>query len=149
MGYMHIDNLYKKNEFLELFNQVYVLEKIHGTSAHISLSPSGVSFFSGGASHDLFTSLFNSDCLYSKYKEFNNNTSYIIFGEAYGGKMQGMSHVYGEKLKFVVFDVQFYNDVDKKYWMSVPCAESFVKNFDLEFVWYTQCKNDQIGRAHV
>ena len=39
MGYKHIDNLYKHPEFLEehVNEQVYALEKIHGTSAHIAL----------------------------------------------------------------------------------------------------------------
>ena len=37
MGYMHIDNLYK-NVTIMLFKEAYVLEKIHGTSAHITWS---------------------------------------------------------------------------------------------------------------
>lgn len=35
MGYMHIDNLYKNQDML-IFRECYALEKIHGTSAHVS-----------------------------------------------------------------------------------------------------------------
>ncbi len=35
MGYMHIDNLYKNQEILML-KECYAMEKIHGSSAHIS-----------------------------------------------------------------------------------------------------------------
>ena len=35
MGYRHIDNLYKDQRIL-LFRECFALEKIHGTSAHVS-----------------------------------------------------------------------------------------------------------------
>ena len=35
MAYHHIDNLYRNQDVL-LFKEVYALEKIHGTSAHVS-----------------------------------------------------------------------------------------------------------------
>ena len=37
MGYMRIDNLYKNQAVLS-FKEVYALEKVHGTSAHIHYS---------------------------------------------------------------------------------------------------------------
>lgn len=38
MGYMHIENLYKNQNVL-LFKELYALEKLHGTSAHIAWTP--------------------------------------------------------------------------------------------------------------
>src|SRR5690348_10996218 len=35
MGYLHIGNLYKTQDLL-LFRECYALEKVHGTSAHIT-----------------------------------------------------------------------------------------------------------------
>lgn len=140
---MHIDNLYKKPQFLDQFKRVYCLEKIYGTSAYIKFSPDGITFFSGGASHAAFVKLFNVDQLLTAYKSLCNNTTYVIYGEAYGGEMQGMSDIYGKELKFIAFDVSFSNSGYKAYFMDVPEAEKFVNNvFGLEFVWYMECCNN-------
>ena len=54
MGYAHIDNLYRAPEILECF----ALEKIHGTSAHVSILGVGaIQFSSGGAKHEAQRSL--------------------------------------------------------------------------------------------
>ena len=74
MGYMHIDNLYKNIEIMA-FRECYAMEKIHGTSAHISFKPSPgelsyskpgeISSFSGGEKHEKFVNLFTEDELMS------------------------------------------------------------------------------------
>ena len=51
MGYLHIDNLYKNQDIL-MFKECYAMEKIHGTSAHVSFKAvpdqqATVGFFSG------------------------------------------------------------------------------------------------------
>lgn len=135
MGYLHIQNLYKQQLVL-LFKECYALEKIHGTSAHISWKNSNVSFFSGGAEHLLFTSLFDAKFLKSKFLE-RSLSDITIYGEAYGGKMQNMRETYGDKLRFVVFDVMVNN-----IWLNVEQAERYVKNFDLDFVPYVKCSTD-------
>lgn len=38
MGYLHIENLYK-NQTVLMFKELYALEKLHGTSAHIAWTP--------------------------------------------------------------------------------------------------------------
>ena len=38
MGYLHIENLYK-NQTVLMFKELYALEKLHGTSAHIRWTP--------------------------------------------------------------------------------------------------------------
>lgn len=54
-----------------------------------------------------------------------------MFGEAYGGKQQGMRHTYGDKLSFIVFDVKI-----GETWLAVPDAEDVAKKLGLEFVPY-------------
>ena len=131
MGYAHIENLYANQEVL-IFKQVYCLEKIHGTSAHISWKKREDShelrFFSGGCSHESFKNLFDEEALKTKLVDIDR---VVIYGEAYGGKIQKMSGVYGKELKFVAFDVEM-----DTHFLSVPQASEFVKDLGLEFVYF-------------
>lgn len=138
MGYMHIDNLYRPSaQGVLAFKQVYCLEKIHGTSAHLSFSrarpPEKVlNIFSGGESMERFSALFSAEHLIGVFNAaFADVTELTIFGEAHGGKQQGMRDTYGDSLRFVVFDVS----VNGK-WLSVPEAENVAKAFGMEFVDY-------------
>jgi len=133
MSYLHIDNLYK-NQDIFLFKKVYVMEKIHGTSAHVQCIKGKLSFFSGGSAHNKFVEIF-SETLAGKMHGFKQDI--IIYGEAYGGKQQGMRDTYGDKLKFVVFDVKI-NDC----WLNVIKAERIAKELGLEFVWYSKTSTD-------
>jgi len=135
MGYLHIDNLYK-NQTILLFKECFALEKIHGTSAHINYNTEyqKANFFSGGESHVRFLTLFNSDFLESKMKEMFPTSAFVtIYGEAYGGKQQGMSNTYGKELRFIAFDVL----VDE-VWLNVPDAENLCSQLNLEFVNYVK-----------
>lgn len=145
MGYQHIPNLYRPEaqQILE-FKRVYAMEKIHGTSAHLrwrysfdSSKPSGLTFFSGGSSHELFKGLFDEPALTAKFLEkFGEAEADVtIFGEAYGGKLQGMSDTYGKFIKFVAFDVQI-GHAERGCWLSVPQAAGFAGEFGLDFVDY-------------
>jgi len=146
MGYLHIENLYKNQEIL-MFKECYALEKIHGTSASITFktNPSNpsqwqVTFFSGGESYENFAALFEKDQLLKAF--LNEGTpcdkNVIIYGEAYGGKQQGMSHTYGTRLKFIAFDVS----IGENGWLNVPEAESFCKRLGIEFVPYARVSTD-------
>lgn len=136
MGYLHIDNLYKNRDIFE-FSQCYAMEKIHGTSAHIRFlynnheSTYKVNFYSGGCSQLEFIKLFNQDSLVKSANELISSEEVVVYGEAYGGKVQRMSKTYGNSLKFVVFDIKLDED-----WLTVPEAENVTKSFDLEFVHY-------------
>lgn len=139
MGYLHIDNLYKNQEVL-LFRECFALEKIHGTSAHVawkvpacSDAPPHLSFFSGGEKHDRFVALFDQAALTEKFLQMGCQHDILVYGEAYGGSQQGMSKTYGDKLKFIVFDVQIGDS-----WLTVPKAEAVAKSLGLEFVDYKQ-----------
>ena len=132
MGYLHISQLYKNREIL-LFKEAYAMEKIHGTSAHIGwkCDDKSVHFSSGGESYENFVKLFDADFLKQRFEEIFPDQDVVIFGEAYAGKQQGQSHVYGKQSKFIGFDVKV-GDV----WLNVPNAEDVCKQFNIEFVHY-------------
>ena len=103
MAYLHIDNLYK-NQTVLAFKEVYALEKIHGTSAHICYRQAegppmtGIcTFFSGGAPHDAFVKLFDEAALSRTLDEMfppdGKPLEVYVYGEAYGGRMQGMKKI--------------------------------------------------------
>jgi len=136
MGYLHIDNLYKAQEILA-FKKCYALEKIHGTSAHVSWNK-GIKFFSGGESYNNFIRLFDAERLATMFEgRFTTEDRVTVFGEAYGGRCQQMSKTYGATLKFVAFDVQVGDS-----WLSVPQAHEFVAYLGLEFVDFAEVSTD-------
>ena len=138
MGYLHINNLYKDQNIL-LFKECYSLEKIHGTSAHIKWSSAQkqIFFFSGGEKHEKFVNLFDQEALLNKFTELFSDRDITIYGEAYGGKCQGMSHTYGKEFKFIAFDVEIYDR-----WLNVLKAEQICKDFGIEFVDYVKIPTD-------
>jgi len=131
MGYMHIDNLYKDSRIFQ-FDECWALEKIHGTSAHIKYTKKdGLTFFSGGEKYDNFVALFDPEYLKVRLESFDQD-EVIVYGEAYGGKQQGMKDTYGPNLKFVAFDVKMGG-----HWLDVQNADTLVTRFlKLEFVDY-------------
>ena len=137
MGYLHIENLYRDRTIL-LFRECYALEKVHGTSAHIGYSQErGLYLFSGGAEHHVFTALFDLDAMKAKLAEMAPVGKIAIYGEAYGGKMQGMGHVYGKELRFIAFDVKRGDR-----WLQVKQAAGCVAALDLEFVPFEKTSTD-------
>jgi len=133
MAYQHIDNLYKNQNIL-FFKECYAMEKIHGTSAHISYNNGEVGFFAGWGNYDNFVALFDEDDLKKRFGEIIiGNETAIVYGESYGGKQQGMSSVYGKEEKFIAFEVKI-DDV----WLNVPKAEQIVLGLGLEFVHYNR-----------
>lgn len=139
MSYLHISNLYKPEaQAIFMFREVYALEKIHGTSAHITFktNPSNPSqwqivFSSGGEKYNNFIALFDEHKLMELFKAMNPlaDREYTIYGEAYGGNQQGMSDIYGTRGKFIAFDVLIGTT-----WLDVPNGEKFVKDLGLEYV---------------
>lgn len=128
-----------------MFKECYALEKIHGTSANISWAKYSLNgetelrFHSGGEKHERFVALFNAEQIKTKLIDLGYGDRNVqIFGEAYGGKQQGMSDTYGPSLKFIAFDVQ----LDGSNWLSVPKAEEFCKALGIEFVSYVKVSTD-------
>lgn len=137
MSYLHIKNLYADQTIL-MFRECYAMEKIHGTSAHVAWDneKKAFTFFSGGEKHEKFCALFDLASLTANaLMLLSANT--VFYGEAYGGKQQGMSHTYGPSLKFVVFDVKI-----KDCWLDVPKADLLAKNMGFEFVDYVKTSTD-------
>lgn len=129
MGYMHIDNLYKNTDILA-FKECYALEKVHGTSAHVSFKEGKVNYFAGGVKHALFLQCFKLAELEDALVQLGHK-EITVFGEAYGGSCQAMSGVYGKDLKFIVFDVRI-----GETWLDVPNAEQVATKLGLGFVPY-------------
>ena len=135
MSYMHISNLYKDPRILS-FRRCYAMEKIHGTSAHVAWIDGELSFFSGGAKRETFVALFDHPALMEAFvrREVPN---VAVFGEAYGGKMQGMKDTYGDTLRFIAFEVRIGDR-----WLDVPSACVFATEIGLEFVAWEEVSTD-------
>jgi len=128
VSYYEIENLYKSQEIL-LFKECYALEKIHGTSSHIAWKAGEIRFFTGEIYED-FKVLFDETDLRSKFEELGYS-EIVIYGENYGGRIQGQSHRYGKEKRFIAFEVKI-----GKSWLNVSNAEDVVKKFGLDFVYY-------------
>lgn len=141
MGYLHIDNLYKNQTILGL-DEVYAMEKIHGTSAHVRYKDGQVTFFSGGEKYENFKALFDEEFLKVAFEALGV-ADITVNGEAYGGKQQGMRKTYGDNLKFIVFDVRFNGN-----WLTVLAAEQVARYLKMEFVHYVKIstKLEEIDR---
>jgi len=130
MGYRKIQNLYKDIRILD-FKECFALEKIHGTSAHIQFREGEpLRFFSGGAKHETFVELFDEVLLIDAFTLLGC-PEVTVYGEAFGGKMQGMRETYGNELDFVAFEVKI-----GEAWQPVPNASDIVSKLGLDFVHY-------------
>jgi hypothetical protein len=141
MSYLEIGNLYKSRDVL-MFQEVYAMEKVHGSSAHVTFKDGKVSFAAGGAKHENFVALFDEKALTDKFQavfpfepKHGNFPTVIVYGEAYGGKIQGMSKTYGKDLGFIVFDVKV-----EETWLNVINAEDVANKLGLEFVPYAKIR---------
>lgn len=147
MGYRRIPNLYKKQtaETILGLDEVYALEKLHGTSAHIGIVDGELKIFSGGVNHVNFVELLESK--FGSLDELKNLIakgmddfpqaldSLIVYGEAYGGKCQKMADIYGP-LNFCAFEVKVFPTGAEPYWLDVPSAELMAVNCGFDFVHY-------------
>lgn len=138
MSYININNLYKDQTIL-MFKEVYSLEKIYGCSTHIKWKheTQTIHFFSSNADYQEFVGLFDFNFLKQKFIELFPDKDVTIYGEAYGGKMQGMSKTYGNQLKFIAFDVKV-----GVYWLNVPSGENVCNKFGIEYVYYKKISTE-------
>ncbi len=110
---------------------------VHNSSANIGWKEKQTRYFSGGCKHATFVKLFDEEKLIEKFTEIFGDESVTIYGEAYGGKLQGMSKTYGLDLKFIVFDVKVGDT-----WVSVPNAHDIATKLGLEFVDYKEIETN-------
>lgn len=111
------------------------MEKLHGTSAHVGYRAPGVGapeerlfFFPGGEKLDAFRACFDEAALLEAFRALGYSSA-TVYGEAYGGRCQGMKATYGDKLRFACFDI----DVGEG-WLCVPHAAQVASKLGLEFV---------------
>ena len=135
MSYAHIDNLYK-NQTILLFRECYATEKIHGTSAHVKWLGGDFKLFSGGESPERFALLFPPEVLRARFMALGH-AEVTVYGEAYGGKCQGMSATYGKELRFVAFEVQV-----GETWLNVENAADVASKLGIEFVPFEKISTD-------
>lgn len=149
MGYRKIPNLYRP-EIADILEEpeLYAMEKIHGTSAHIKYNVDGtLSFSAGGANHQQFVDLFDQPKLLQAFLELAEASqavrlpvpvkSWTVFGEAYGSRINAQTWRYGKQLRFVAFDVLLTSANNEEYWFTVPAAHDFITELPgLEFVHY-------------
>lgn len=144
-AYMHIENLYRNQDVL-LFKRCYVLEKVHGTSAHVTFKRSDnpawegcqLTFFSGGEKHENFVRIFDEKELRRIYNEqFAGVEELTAYGEAYRGSCQGMKAAYGDKLRFIGFDVK----IDGSF-ISVPQMDRALVSLGVEVVPWKEVSTD-------
>lgn len=144
MGYAKIPNLYRPEaRTILMFKEVWALEKIHGTSAHITfqLDPTKadptdqITYFSGGTNPATFERIFSKDDLLRNFLALGHQ-HITVFGESYGGTERGMSYLYGHTPKFIAFDVRIGGD--EGYFVTVPEAHTIALTLGLDFVAYMQ-----------
>jgi hypothetical protein len=126
-----------------MFKELFSLEKIHGTSSHLSwkFAEKKIHFSSGGANHVNFLKLFDQPTLLAKFLEMFPDRDCTVFGEAYGGKLMGMSAWYGPHLRFAGFDVKVSFTADGQHdevWLSVVNAHDVCSKLGLDFVDYAK-----------
>lgn len=137
MGYLHIENLYRPTaQTILLFRECYALEKVHGTSAHVAWRDGKLHFFSGGESYDRFLALFDQERLSECFTSLGH-PEVTVYGEAYGGKQQGMRSTYGDKLRFIAFDVKVGDT-----WLNVPSMDDVATKLGFEVVPWRKVSTD-------
>lgn len=134
---MHINNLYRDQRIL-LFRECFALEKVHGTSAHVSWKDGEVQLFSGGEPMLKFAKLFDKEELKVKFLKVVGDMPCTVFGEAYGGSQQGMRHTYGDQLRFIVFDVK----MGEHTWLAVPDMDQVARDLGFEVVPWEKVSTD-------
>jgi hypothetical protein len=136
MSYMDINNLYKDADIL-LFKECFAMCKVHGTSAHVSWKEGQLHLFPGGEKMANFEKTVNKEQLIAAFTQHFATSPCVVFGEAYGGKCQGMKDTYGPDLKFIAFEVKIGDS-----WLAVPQAEDVAVKLGFEFVPYTKITTD-------
>lgn len=141
MGYLHIENLYRPSaQIILLFKELYALEKVHGTSAHVAWRQGKVWYSSGGESAVNFRALFDDAVLTAAFTTFGHD-EVTVYGEAYGGKCQGMRKTYGDQLRFIAFDVKI-GPADSGTWLNVPNMTDVATRLGFEVVPWRKVSSD-------
>jgi hypothetical protein len=96
-----------------------------------------LTFFSGGENYEKFIGLFDHEALKKAFAETGIQRDLTVYGEAYGGKQQKMSHVYGPDTRFIAFDL-----LHGTRWLDVPGAARLAETLGFEFVPWQEVDMD-------
>lgn len=150
-SYANIENAYKFPEFFDGTTSLAAQEKVDGSSAYIRIrsqtekEPELIHFYGGSAKAEAFEDAcgISRDDLRNKFVQLCADVPGLeeltIYGEAYGGKIQKRSDVYGVDLRFVAFDVK-QRILGTEHWLDVLAAEQLASDFGLRFVAYRVIK---------
>lgn len=137
MSYLSIENLYRPAaQLILMFREVFALEKVHGTSSNIRWSDGRVTLSSGGEKASRFEALFDLEELKQRFVALGHPTV-VVYGEAYGGSQQKQAWRYGDKLRFVAFEVMIGDT-----WLSVLDAEAVCEKLGIRFVAYEKVSTE-------
>ena len=129
-----------------MFRRLFALEKIHGTSAHLTWKQDtgNLHLSPGGGSAATFQAMFDIPTLKTALRDLVGKDC-TIYGEYYGGGGAAgmkMSATYGKVAKFVVFDIEVtgadQEGNPRDCWLSVPQAADLAGKLGLEFVHYEE-----------
>jgi hypothetical protein len=81
-------------------------------------------------------SLFDEDTLTAAFTMLGH-PQVCVYGEAYGGSQQGQKWRYGDKLRFVAFDIEIGDS-----WLAVPQAYDVTQKLGIEFVHFKKVSTD-------
>lgn len=97
----------------------------------------GITIFAGCIKPELFEKCFSRGELWNTFvqlcADFPGLEELTIYGEGYGGKIQGRRAVYGEETRFVAFDVRVKESGTER-WLDPPDAQGLASIFALRFV---------------
>lgn len=127
MGYMKIPNLYREQDVLQ-FKQVWVMEKVDGTSTNVRFKDNQLHFHAGGCTQASFEAIFNKEALLKAFQDYDVD-DITVYGEGYGGSQQRMSQTYGPELKFIAFDIKIGDE-----WLTVDKMAKLAEQLGFEVV---------------
>ncbi len=135
VSYMHIDNLYR-DQRITLFRECYALEKVHGTSTHVTWKSGVLHFHASVVKGPRFEGLFDRPKLSEAFLAMGHE-DIVVYGEGYGGSLLKQSSRYGKDVRFVAFDVKIGD-----CWLAVPQAHDVCNKLGIEFVHYAKVSTD-------
>lgn len=98
----------------------YWLEKVDGCPASVRWQDARMHFSPGASEYGEFYNVFNAERLRSAFQSIGAPTV-IVYGEAYGGRLQGLARRYGDVLRFAPFEVRVGGTI-----LAVPEAAALV-----------------------
>lgn len=115
----------------------YETEKADGCPASVRWQGGRVHLTPGASGYESFCRIFDTKRLEGAFRALAAQ-KVIVYGEAYGGRQQGLSARYGHDLRFVAFDVHIGAEI-----LTVPQADALVRlHLGLDFVPWSETTTD-------